>query len=50
MHGLHFTLISIVFWGLTGIFVKLLTRTVHPLTAGYLVVSRVDRGACRGAH
>lgn len=36
MQGLHFTLISVIFFGLTGIFVKLLTRTVHPLTAGYL--------------
>jgi drug/metabolite transporter (DMT)-like permease len=36
MPGITFTLISIIFWGLTGVFVKLCTRTVHPLTAGYL--------------
>jgi uncharacterized membrane protein len=36
MSGLTFTLISIIFWGLAGIFAKLSTRTVHPLTAGYV--------------
>lgn len=36
MRGLTFTLISIIFWGLAGIFAKLSTRTDHPLTAGYL--------------
>jgi uncharacterized membrane protein len=36
MRGLTFTFISIFFWGLAAIFAKLSTRTVHPLTAGYV--------------
>lgn len=36
MYAIGLTLISIIFWGVTGVFAKFATDEVHPLVASYL--------------